>query len=1360
MLISPKVRDSIIKDKYQEIIWDEGVFTDWNFIMSRLIEDLLDADHPNKGASMIRYKSQLGGGVKRNLTDKLQEIYSVLDYGIDNTGNANIAAKTRELVRNVGLNGGGKIVFKPGDYRFSPDPDGYGIQIQWDNIEIEIEAGAEIYLYDPNYYMRARGFEGCGLFHVGAPIPGIDPSYMLNFPSTWGFQGYNYYEDPLNATDPNLTVPPYVTQDIHKGDRQIQLNTTQGFSPGSWVYLRSNDWFHRPGNPHETLRTQLVRVRSVDSVNNIIHTDIHVIENFRVEGNGLYCLAIPIRLVNNVHFHGRGRIRGMEFTNMNDLPNTGEGEIGIRYDWFINGSVNGLKVEKFPNAQIRHGVGFNFSGDQLNMEGHRLNDQDGNPKNGYYGITSRGTLYSRYSNIHGMNLRNTCDTGTGTTLARQVIYDNVQSVGNHAMGVTTHSVIDTIMNNVQAKDCAGGISFRGINLIANNLQLEGNRIPGTGTGGITIGEYAGGDGGLGDPESDGYNFGNIIMNNVQAFGFDDPIMIDGSVENLIMTNFSGDQLSSERNFMRMFTPAIGNLKLRNFTIDCTNQPDGAWAWGISIWEWSNTVARRGMIDIQGITFVNPSAGGLLINGVHEFTDNMETIGDYIIKNNSMILSGVKAPPLALCRFNSGYFGYVDASDNRVLGAGAMAFTGVPVQIQVPYSNFVKGLPNNSNVYQRKNATGTSFTTPWNFDEEDLNGVTYTMGMSIVPYMPVAGYSYEQLCTRSGTIGTFEATGSISEGSNILTLSNIETGSLRPGQWIAVVGAGSESGFTPLRTMVKEVEGNTITLIDAAVRTVSNESVTYQAPELAVSKLVGLNLQGDDSPHGKIEAPRSALYHQTEPEEDDRVLWLSTDWNDKRSWEPLYSKSSIAFMKRLNAENLLNRMFSDPSQSASVYDRKKLFQLIRSWNGVISQKYSMAIFPVINDDDTLSTILSEMDAVDAATVERASTAYVMDIDSTSGREISIDEPSLKHWKRYIRSDLNQRAAESYGIEFQGSYWNLLDQDISGWSNVNSSLVEDLELPSPFGVGDNFHWFAENTSVGNHTIFRTVSGVPSDPRGTTHFSIFIYCPDISLMENRTIYMTVRGHTNQTQIAHFDLNNPGGFTFDDAGWPSLEYFGDGLYRASIHVVNSGAGSSSYEVSLRTVLNGSFSFAGDTVERFAVCAPMLTDLRDTVRFLLPEGSSGTPTDADGMNMNDFDLETESLVIDVLAKWNYHPYRVFAIGDHEIWSDVYRDNDFATDQGMYYRNAHTDEVVPLIPLEFSNFPLLRNGRMCISIDNGILKISSLGVTRLEMVLDQEMKNDELVIGGEAGQNFIIGQIIRIPGNLSGYDLDKASSLD
>ncbi len=1272
-------------------------------------------------------------------------------FGVDCTGSENAIDGVRKAVRWVGETGGGTVHFPTGEYMFTPGVDGYGVQIRWDNINIDFGPGAVLRLVDPERHMRALGAIGPGLFHVGAPISGVDSPRTVA-ENTWGYNGYNYYQNPQSASDPDLVVPPYVVANIAKGDREIHLNTVDGITPGAWLYLRSNDFFIQPGDPHQTLRTQLVRVRSVDEENDVVETDIHAIDDFDVETPGRYCLAIPLRFINNVSFTGQGRLIGPEYITREELPNNGEGECGIKFDYFLNGSVEGsLTVEMFPNAQVRHDIGVNFSASGLTMAGYRLPDQDGNPKSCYYGLTARGTQYTRYSNIFGRNLRNTCDTGIANLLSRQVTFQNIQCVGNHAIGVTTHSVVDCIVDTVISKDCAGGFYFRGVNLIANNLDLTGHWRDVNGTGGITIGSYQGGDDNLGDPDTVAYNFGEIILNNIKINGCSEPIKIDGSVEKLIITNVTGTQISELKNFMRLFVRRIGYMKVRNMIIDASAQSDGEFAWAISFWKWTATLAERGVIDIQDCTFINPSAGGILIEGVH-LPDNLEWAGDFILKNNNMVLSGDKQPPWALYRLASGYVASLNCENSQILGDGTLSSTGVPLQILVPYGNILKGVPNNNNIHHRKNATGSSFTTPWDYAEVD--GMTFTMGQTVRPYLPIAGYTYEQICTQSGTTGTFSAIGTIIEGSHTLTLQSASEGSLRLGQWLHIPSAGSETGFTPLRAIVTAIDGNEITLSDPAVNDATNVAITYQAPVLVDMSIVGQQYQGDESPYGRLQAPRGALYHQTEPDGDRRTAWLATDWGSEYAWEPMHSAQTKALLARIYAETLVKRLEGDAD--VGRVSRNQLFANLSTWRGAMAEAFSVAVLPVQYDDTKVLALRPDLSVPAPWEWSRDSGGYT----TFAGGAVTLatDEPSIKDWKRYIRPDLNSRAADVYALEFQGSYNNILGHDIGSWQTVNASLT-DAAIPSPIGVGDNFHWFNENTTSGNHTVYRT-TGVPAQYRGTCHFSVYVYCPDLELMEDREIYLEIKGFGGVRKGVYYDLSDPAAFDFDDAGWPSLELVGESVYRLSAHVENDGGSVAGIEVSVRTILNGNFVFVGDTVNRFALSNPVVTDLRDTVRYVEPTGADEIQTAPDALSSPDFDLSQAAIAIDLYAKWTAEPYRMLAVGDHEIWSTEYRDDNFDLDEGLYYRNNHTDTLVPLTPLEGSGFPLLRNGRLVLTIDDGMLRIASLGVERLVYEIPEGTDSQGLTIGGSVDQNFLIGQVVLFDHPLEGYDLGRASELE
>ena len=177
--------------------------------------------------------------------------------------------------------------------------------------------------------------------------------------------------------------------------------------------------------------------------------------------------------------------------------------------------------------------------------------------------------------------------------------------GKHTHGVTTHSVVNCIMDTITVKDSAGGMSFRGINLIANNIDIQGVNQDMTSPGGITIGEYEGGPNGDGNPDSVEHNFGNVIINNFKIENMAEPIHLDGSVETLIVSNGQIKQIEEEKNAIRVFARRLGHVKMRDVIIDSTATPDNSFTWCISFWEWSETLAERGVIDIQGMTFIHP-----------------------------------------------------------------------------------------------------------------------------------------------------------------------------------------------------------------------------------------------------------------------------------------------------------------------------------------------------------------------------------------------------------------------------------------------------------------------------------------------------------------------------------------------------------------------------------------------------------------------------------------------------------------------------------------------------------------------------------------------------------------------------------
>ena len=1308
------------------------------------------------GAKKWVYRNERWEGFPNGKSAK----FLVTDFGVRNDGDTSFANQNlhslRQLVMNVGESGGGSIVFPPGHYYLEPDPDGMGCQIQWNGMNFHFEAGSIVELYDPNMYMRAQGYRQMGMFHVGGAIDGYNH---------WAQVAYNqilYGDWNYGLTDdPHRPMPPILTQPVSLGTLELHVDfIPEQIQPLTWVELRSSEWEQDDHFGQNTLRTELVKVRDVNRDSNIIYLSTDVLSDYTIEEYTVK--VVPLKLIDNISFTGSGTIRGLPLSPLDEIPSNGSGENGIYMRGVNRAYVNGLRFERWQNCATRVQTGINISVSNCSYSAFRLPDnftgagQGTETYGGFYGISFTGTQYVQVDNVYGENLRHLVDTGTTTGMTRQAIFTNLLGQSSYAAVLSTHSVVDCIMSNIIVRDSHGGLVFRGANLIASNLDIEGTDRVADPVGGIQVGIWRGGDDGLGDPLAVSHSFGSISIENVRIRKCANPLNLFGAVDYFSLENAQVEMPRGDTsNLFSIFSRRIDHLRIRNCVFDVTNQPEDYWGGAIDFRGWSATTAERGVIDIQDNLVINPSAYAIAIVGVMD--EDAPKKGDYIISNNRFMFTGVKEfRPYAYIRFSEGYFGNISADRNVLIGASRYASNLLQFDGPVPLEHLAS-LPSSKDEVSERSARGKTFVHGNSIPEGNL---TFSRSMVLQPSSSGLGIVDKKVVTEAGTTGFIKIIGSMEKGSDIISVSEWVVGSLKVGQYLEIPKAGNAQGLSSLTSFVRDFGEDYIRIADnSSGSTGGDVEILYAVPRIASTTTPGMINVGTGSPFGKELAPTGALYVQTDYKfgEDSYTWWQQQRYEDVNGWRPLFSPDENKIRRDSWSRSLvpiIEGVYKDADNSQ--YSREVVMSQLGNFSEVSSSRFDPIVLPISGGEGEIVTLKND------GTFGEFSFSRTSDKSFVGADGIGFADSNYLTVKPYpvtVHGSLSDTPGQPefpnmMGAILQGNYTNLFPiSTVDSFIPFNASVTESV-IDNPFDPSlGKFFWFQDNSTEAEHSI--RYEFPPTGQTGFGNFSVYVYVDGPVL--DRLVRLDFRNEdgTYSTSVIDFSGESPKPTT-GSTGLSLVEKITSNIFR--LHCTNTlTPGDVATITTIRTAdMDGEYIYPGDGISRFAFWGPQYTLSRGGISYIPP----GSSTSVETISYPEFDLSKETVAFDYSPNFTGPDTCLLKVGDLEFRMNTHRGYYWENSEGIYLKDTAND-VIPEIEVDkyFGQYPMLRAGkRLAISYVDGIVRVAEEGIVRIEYYPEGPISTTGLTIGGDVNQNFILGGLVVIPQALHGYDLLAVST--
>lgn len=749
----------------------------------------------------------------------IPKVYPVTQHGLDNSGTDNIKIPFRELLESVGTSGGGTILFTPGRYRFSPDADGLGIQVLWDNINIELMSGATIFLDDPDEHMRALGVNAGGVIWVGCGKPD-DPTWFRE----WGFGDWDF-----DLTVPTRNRPPVLTANLNKGDTSATVDGNSGVQVGDWLMIQSFTERYLDSSPgQETRKTEFARVLSLEPGK--INFESGVLDSYTAGTNAV--TLTPVKLVEGFSLTGGGNIVGMP-KEETVLPN-GSGVAAVYLDFFHNAVVDCVNLFDNERSGVVSARGVNSVVSSVDIQAP--DQPHSNDTQGYYGVYFAGTQNGLAIDISGTNVRHLVDTGSGNAVSRNIFYRRLRPKHTYGIAVSSHAVVNLDVDDIHVDDCNGGFIFRGENLklrnVSGSLSKEGESEA------ISLGIWAS------NAELARQWYGDIEIENFNLSNASSMMYMSGrygkvKIDNIDIAQKPGPFVP----FMILLSPEYDSIEINRMRADHRGR--------------NNTVLYLGEINVRDSTaWGAQKKGPLVVDGV-EVIDGDDMFFNVVrgvnnardAQNHDFVLKNLKWSasfernyhPHSMIRINAGVVGQLvmENIDARVYSRSgslyfidATASTIAPIRVQNS-RNFA--LANNRTLFSSESSD------------------TFYSGDRLASQSG----KQDKVCTATGTAGTLTGvTGTGVSGQAIIEVS--DSSALYPGCWIVV---------NSTNYCVVAMDGNLLRLHQNLSANASSAAVSFRVPSFELVNSGGNPGGGSFEPFSQmVNVPaNSVVSFNVEPE---------------------------------------------------------------------------------------------------------------------------------------------------------------------------------------------------------------------------------------------------------------------------------------------------------------------------------------------------------------------------------------------------------------------------------------------------------------------------------------------------------------
>ncbi|MED5549317.1 MAG: hypothetical protein VX529_08130 [Pseudomonadota bacterium] len=586
-----------------------------------------------------------------------------------------------------------------------------------------------------------------------------------------------------------------------KGATSISVASATGIAVGQLVMLSSTKLLY-DASGLDAKYTDINRVVGVSGTTVTLEYPLHLPFTTSGETVTLFCFDV----LENVSVKG-GRFLGGGVTE--NLGN-GLGRTCVNFGGCRHVSVSGVIAVGFQGSAIWT----EYCEDVLREN----NYVDGAPAgtvivegqtSGFYGAYATRCRDVRDTGNRGVRVRHLCDA----LEAQEVIQSENKCYNSHKAAFGSHESVHGLkVSNNKAYNCYAGGAAR-----AFTSKWQGNEFLSCTTAGLTTTVEVTGDE-AGRLEITGNTM--TVTDEVSAFataitisGYYDPLII---ADNVLESEGSRTVLLTARN--------LRNVAIRDNTITTTN------ATGYCLRIETPEESMVG-VYIENNTWNGYIVNGLRINGCADITAPADQI---MIRDNKGYAGGDSGNCIYLIA-DGGYWG-----DNVIIRDNWQNndYSACVAIDTSPVGRF-KSHPINENNVEYVPSAGASLTTRpryiagYNTSAVLTGDSTIHQGGVIVNSQPTGSDPIEWVCTVGGTEGTITGvTGSISSGTNTLTLSGNDGIKVYNGCWVTIAGLGSA------RVVGLSSDFATATLNSNAGSTVSGAGVTRRNPTFSNGPTLG------------------------------------------------------------------------------------------------------------------------------------------------------------------------------------------------------------------------------------------------------------------------------------------------------------------------------------------------------------------------------------------------------------------------------------------------------------------------------------------------------------------------------------------
>lgn len=623
----------------------------------------------------------------------------------------------------------------------------------------------------------------------------------------------------IRANEPTLSLS--VTSSIARGSYTIQVSgDTSSLSYGDILYLSSSSEY-LTGVSNESgygflAKNEQITVKSATS--NTVTLLRPTVDSYDI--NLGVVTAAKMNMYRSVKVYGIKFVGG----GLRGTPGmSGYTAVSGGYGYVDNGiGQRGLSIKYAKSVDVDcefelfqgHGCIVQQSQDVLVRAPRIYGLYDMVPTSNFYGVTFSGVNGGSVKDSCGRNLRRVADTSV-LYMSRDISHENIQAYGFNGSVCGTHHCEGYSASNVRGRNGivgADGIRVRAINSVLTNIQIQD--VDGHG---VLVGPDI-------DNIESGTTSGRVVISNFNFSGVKEGVhtnlpITGGAITNGVVSkvdnggsavaldshNIDGMQISN--------IVGVGNGTMYKVVYIQSNKPNNR-AYNVSI---TNIVGQDVMDHIVQIN------GGADRNNPSDLIMVSQVSGRSVGSSKSAVYWN-----------QIGFFG-----DNCMTSTGLADVGGNVVAYPNTANRYrLRSMPIEESMFKQPvsdSRPGASMRGDPNFA---VASGTTVLGQTLSLNTDPASGEYLQGVYSLGTQGTISGiTGSITAGTNVLTVTGNDGLKISNGSFVSIAGAGTGGASLTARVISQTSDSAALTLSTNAVLTVSNASVTRFTPTVTGASLI-------------------------------------------------------------------------------------------------------------------------------------------------------------------------------------------------------------------------------------------------------------------------------------------------------------------------------------------------------------------------------------------------------------------------------------------------------------------------------------------------------------------------------------------